>query len=170
MKTPRLFKTVALVWACAALAMTVPAEARPITAHAGTTFTLTPIEFDTGGNPTKFAHTVDGVVRVSLFGNCTVHFDVIAVPASPTTFGLTGTCQITTADGTSTLALEVNGTVAIDTANPAFGDFRYDAKISGGTGRMAAARGKATIDGFAMFTSPGTGKATWVMIGLVADQ
>lgn len=168
MKTSNLFKTLALVVACAALAMTtVPAEARLIKAHAGTTFTLTPSEFDSSGNPTKFSHTVDGVVSVSSLGNCTFHADVIGLPRPDGSLSLTGTGWITTADGATTLDIEVTGVVAIDPATPAFGDFHYDTKFTGGTGQMANARGKADIDGFGMFTSPSEGKATWVMSGNV---
>src|SRR5256886_17665752 len=81
-----LFKSIALVVGCAALAMTtVPAQAGVVKGHAGTTFTLTPVTFDTSGNPTKFTHTVDGVVRVFEIGNCTFHADVIVLPPKPNT-------------------------------------------------------------------------------------
>ena len=174
MKTLNLFKAVTLALACAALAMTTttPAEAGVIKAHAGTTFVLTPVAFDANGNPTLFTHTVDGVVRVSLLGNCTVHFDVIVgAPKTATDpFTLVGTCRITSADGATTLDAEVEGTGTPDPANPAFLNFHYDVKFTGGTGQMANARGTADIDGFGMFTSASTGKATWLLEGNVATH
>jgi len=172
MKTFNLFKAITLLLGCAALAMTITtsAEAAVIKANAGTTFVLIPLEFDANGNPTKFTHTVDGVVRVSSLGNCTVHFDVIAVPRPDGTFGAAGTCQITTADGNTTLNAEVTAAVAPDPANPYFANFHYDVKFIGGTGQMANARGTADIDGFAMFTSASTGKATWLLEGNVETR
>lgn len=175
MKTFNLFKAITLSLACAALAMTTitPAEAGVIKAHAGTTFVLTPEAFDANnGNPTLFTHTVDGVVRVSLLGNCTVHFDVIVgAPKTATDpFTLVGTCRITSADGATTLDAEVEGTGTLDPANPAFLNFHYDVKFTGGTGQMANARGTADIDGFAMFTSATTGKATWLLEGNVSTR
>jgi hypothetical protein len=168
MKQRSLFKLTALALGCATLAMTtLPAQARDIRAHAGTTFDLLPVEFDANGNPTKFTHTIDGVVRVSSLGNCTFHGDVVGFPRPDGSFELTGTGRITTADGATSLDFEVKGVVAIDPANPAFGNFHYDARFTGGAGRMANARGKADIDGFGMFTSPSTGKATWVLQGEV---
>lgn len=175
------FKSIVLALGCAAWAVSsIPAQANLpgwqgpeylIKAHAGTTFTpLTPLEFDAAGNPTKFSHAVEGVVRVSSLGNCAVTFDVIAVPASPTSFNLTGTCRITSADGRATLDSEVTGSITIDPANPLFGNFRYDAKFTGGTGRMANARGQAVIDGMARFSADGGGKATWYMEGYVVTM
>src|ERR1051326_1650436 len=78
MNTLKQFKGISLLLACAALAMTTaPANAGVVKAHAGTTFDLTPVAFDANGNPTKFTHTVDGLLRVSVLGNCTFHADVI---------------------------------------------------------------------------------------------
>lgn len=169
MKTSKLFKTLALAMTFAAVAMTtVPAEAAVIQAHAGTTFTLTPVEFDQQGNPTKFSHTVDGVVRVSLLGNCTGHFDIVAVPRPDGTFGLAGTLQITSADGQTTLNGEVEGATSPEPANALMANFHYDVKFTGGTGLMAKARGRGDIDGFALFNeSFAGGKATWLMRGHV---
>ncbi|HTL56439.1 MAG TPA: hypothetical protein VL361_12220 [Candidatus Limnocylindrales bacterium] len=66
MKTLDLSKFVALVLACAAFAMaTTLADAGVIKANGGTTFTFEPVAFDVHGNPVRFTHTVDGVVRVS---------------------------------------------------------------------------------------------------------
>jgi len=169
MKTSNLFKVFALALTCAALAMTAaPAEARLVKAHAGTTFTLTPVEFDPSGNPTKFTHTVDGVVRVSSLGNCTVHFDVIGVPRPDGTFALTGSVQITSADGQTTLSAVVEGSTSSEPANALMANFHYEVAFTGGTGLMANARGKADIDGFALFNADfGSGKATWAMNGRV---
>jgi hypothetical protein len=173
-----LFKSITLALGCAALAVTtIPVQAdRPdhpwrhhvITAHAGNTFTLVPVEFDANNNPIKFTHTVDGVVRVSLLGNCTVHFDVIAVPRPDGTFGLSGTVQITSANGDTTLNADVEGGTSPEPDNRLMGNFHYDVKFTGGTGLMANARGRADIDGFALFNEDfAGGKATWLMNGTV---
>lgn len=139
-----------------------------IKAYAGTTFILTPVP----ERPTEFPHTVDGVVRVSLLGNCTVHFDVLMFAPKTTKdpFTLLGTLRITSADGTTTLDADVVGTATFDPANAGFMNLHYDVKFTGGTGQMAHARGKADIDGFAMFTSATTGKATWSLKGTVATH
>ena len=162
-----------LVLGCAALAMTTtPVNAGVIKAHAGTTFNLTPVAFDANGNPTMFTHTVDGVVRVSVLGNCTFHADVIvgAPKTAQDPFTLAGTCRITSADGSATLDAEVVGTGTPDPANPSFLNFHYDVRFTGGTGPMANARGTGDIDGFAMFTSASTGEATWVLQGNVSTH
>ena len=166
-----LFKSIALTLGCAELIMiSTPAEAGAIKAHAGTTFTLTPVEF-TNGIPAKFTHTVDGVVRVSLLGNCTVHADVVAVPSPDfSSFSLTGTFRITSADGNTTLDAEVKGVATTDPDNPSFANFHYDVKFTGGTGQMANARGTGDIDGFGMFTSETKGTATWLLQGNVATH
>ena len=173
MKTRNLFKAIALALGCATLAMTTAfAEARDIKAHAGSTFVNAPVEFDAHGNPTKFAHTVDGVLRVYSLGNCTFHADVVAVPRPDGTFALSGTFRITSADGNTTLDGEVQGATAPDeSGNPAFANFHYDVKFTGGTGRMDGARGKGDIDGFGI-TSPdfSTGKATWLLQGNVTSR
>ena len=137
-----------------------------ITANAGSTFTLLP-----SGTPGVLNHTVDGVVQLSVLGNCTFHADVKAYlpTAAGEPFVLTGTAIFTSADGSATLAIEVEGWAAPDPANPgSFVDFHYDVTITGGTGKFATARGSGEIDGFGMFTSESTGKATWTMTGHVA--
>ena len=166
-----LFKSITLVLGCAAFALTsTRAEAGAIKAHAGTTFTLTPVEF-ANGIPTKFTHTVDGVVRVSLLGNCTVHADVIAVPSPDfSSFSLAGTFRITSADGATSLNAEVKGVATTDPDNQYFANFHYDVKFTSGTGRMANASGKGDIDGFGMFTSETKGTATWLLEGNVATH
>jgi len=172
-----LFKLMTLALGCAALAMTtVPAQAGVVKGHAGTTFTLTPVTFDTSGNPTKFTHTVDGVVRVFEIGNCTFHADVIVLPPKPNTTDpwlLAGTFRITSANGATILNADAVGTATPDPANPAlFLNFHYDVKFTGGTGAMTNARGTAVVDGFAMFTDVATGKgnATWLIQGNVATR
>ena len=137
-----------------------------ITANAGSTFTLLP-----SGTPGVLNHTVDGVVQLSVLGNCTFHADVKAYlpTAAGEPFVLTGTAIFTSADGSATLAIEVEGWAAPDPANPgSFVDFHYDVTFSGGTGAFSTARGSAEIDGFGMFTSESAGKATWTMRGHIA--
>ena len=159
-----LFRLITLALGCAVLAMITPCvEAGVIKGHAGTTFDLIPVEFDSNGRPTKFTHTVDGVVRVFELGNCTVHADVIATPLPDGSFTATGTFRITSADGGTTLDAKAVAVVTIDPANPLFGNFHYDVIFTGGTGQMANAHGTGDIDGFAMFTSQTTGKATWLL-------
>jgi len=171
MNKHRLLKFIALSLCCATLALlAAPADAGVVKANGGTTFLLIPVEFDANGNPTKFTHTVDGVVGVSSLGNCTIHADVIALTRPDGSFSLTGTFRITSADGATTLDAEVEGVVSLDPVNPAFGNLHYDVKFIGGTGQMANARGKGDIDGFGMFTSQTTGKATWLLQGNVATH
>jgi len=174
MITSNLFKNILLAIACATLATaTVPVQAGVLKGHAGTTFVLTPVEFNSAGVPTKYTHTVDGVVRVFEIGNCTFHADVIVfAPKTPTDpFILVGTFQITTADGSTILNADAAGTATADPTNPAlFLNFHYDVKLTGGTGQMSNARGDADVDGFAMFTTASTGKATWLLQGNVATR
>jgi hypothetical protein len=168
MTTHKLFKHFALLLACSTLALAnIPVQAAGVKGHAGTTFNLTPIEFGPTGVPTKYTHIVDGVVRVFELGNCTFHADVIITQANSTApFILTGTFLITTADGTSSLTADAAGIGTPDPTNPSlFLNFHYDLKFTGGTGTMAHARGTGDVDGFAMFTSQSTGKATWLLHG-----
>ena len=157
-----VFKKFSLAFVFIALTA-APALAGVLKGHAGTTFDLIPVEFDSNGRPTKFTHTVDGVVRIFELGNCTVHADVIAVPQPDGSFTATGTFRITSSDGATTLEAKAVAVVTVDPANPLFGNFHYDVTFTGGTGQMANARGKGDIDGFAMFTSQTTGKATWLI-------
>ena len=95
------FKTFALALGCAALAMTtVPAGAGLIKAHGGTTFVLSPVL----GHPEQLNHSIDGVARVSIMGNCTFHGDVlIYLPtAAGQPYVLAGTGRFTSADGSTT--------------------------------------------------------------------
>jgi hypothetical protein len=173
MRKLNVLRLITLVFACATLAMTMlPAQAGVVKGHAGTTFDLTPVAFDATGRPTKYTHTVDGVVRIFELGNCTFHADVIITQANANDpFVLTGTFRITTADGNTVLKADAAGIGTPDPANPAFFlNFHYDIKFTGGTGAMANARGTADVDGFAMFTGPGGGKATWLVQGNIFTQ
>jgi hypothetical protein len=177
MKNLTPFRLVALALAGAALAIvTFPAlgdrsgdrghRGHLINAHGGTTFALTPVEFDASGNPTKFSHTVNGVVRVSLLGNCAFQADIPAVPHRDGTFSLAGTFRITSADGETSLDAEVEGVATPDPANPLFANVHYDVKFTSGTGRMKDVRGgRAEMDVAAMFTSQAGGTATWLLLG-----
>jgi hypothetical protein len=169
MKKFNLIKATALALACATLAMSnLPTEAGVIKGHAGTTFVLSPVP----GHPDQLTHSIDGVVRISTLGNCTFHGDVLIY--LPTAVGqpylLSGTCRFTSADGTTTLDADVEGIGTVDPANASFLNIHYDVKFTGGTGQMAHARGAGEIDGFGMFTSETTGKATWVLQGNVATH
>ena|SRR5437879_4918691 len=169
MKITRMMKNVALAIGCAALAViAAPCHASPIKAHAGTTFVLSAVP----GHPEQLTHAIDGVVRVSALGNCTFHGDVLIY--LPTAAGkpyiLVGTCRFTSADGTTTLDAQVEGIGTPDPANPSFLNIHYDVKFTGGTGEMANARGRGEIDGFGMFTSETTGKATWLLQGNVSTR
>lgn len=180
MKTHRLYAIVALALGSAIIAATtVPSHAdrRPgygphtqrITAHAGTTFTpLEVVEVNEEHVPIKFRHLVDGVARVSLLGNCTVHFDVIAVPRPDGTFSVDGTLQITTAGGQTTLNADVAGSTSAEPDNGLMANFHYDVTFTGGTGPMADVRGTAEIDGMLLFNEGfAGGKATWAMDGKI---
>jgi hypothetical protein len=165
-------------------------SAQEFFANAGTTFILVPIP---STSPAQNTHTVDGVVEVSPLGACTVHFDlVVTSTTSPTKpYTVTGTQTITTADGSSTVTSSVNGYLSSNPANATFLGIHYELKFTGGTGKLAGARGHTTLQGFAATaTAPGsidfpgstgilpqnadliappsgdlTGKACWVMKG-----
>jgi hypothetical protein len=155
-------------------------------ANGGTTFVLFPTS-----DPYVATHTIDGVVRVSLLGNCQFHAIVnLAYTAPPTEpffanelFLLQdGVFTITTADGSSTLTASAEGYATLN-ANLYMLDIHYVVRFTGGTGELADARGSAELDGFAMFTdvwvtatdNPGfsifppatdyPGKACWIMRG-----
>ena len=165
-----LFKSIALALGCAALTMTViSAPAGPIKAHAGTTFVLSPV----AGHPDQLTHAIDGVVRVSSMGNSTFHGDVLILnvpPAPGQPYLLSGTCRFTSADGATTLDAQVEGIGTPDPANASFLNIHYEVRFTGGTGDMANAHGHGEIDGFAMFTSQTTGKATWLLQGNVSTR
>jgi hypothetical protein len=154
------FRIVALALACAALVMT--AKARDIEGNSGNNFSLAPT-----ATPGVFMLTHPGVAQVSSLGNCTFDGEEVATfPATPDQpLTLKGTWRFTSADGSSTLDAEVAGTGTPDPANPNFVNLRYRVKFTGGTGKMAAARGKAEMTGVAMLTSPSGGTTTFVFAG-----
>ena len=174
MKKHNVVKSLALALGSAALlwgTINLPASdtlsrnAAALRANGGTTFDLLPTAV-----PGVFTHTVNGIAQVSLLGNCSVHADVIVQfstnPDEPAI--LNGSLTFTTADGATTLTTHVEGTGTPDPANPnSFLNFQYQVRFTGGSGRFAAARGKAAINGAALFTSASTGKATWTLQGYV---
>ena len=169
MKKFNLFKLIILVLGCVALAMIAPsAQAGVLKANAGTTFVLSAV----AGHPEQLTHSIDGVVRVSTLGNCTFHGDVLIY--LPTAAGkpyiLVGNCRFTSAAGTTTLDAQVEGVGTPDPDNASFLNIHYDVKFTGGTGEMANAHGRGEIDGFGMFTSETTGKATWLLQGNVSTS
>lgn len=158
MKRHNLSKVLGLTLTCAVLGLGgTAAGAREFRAHGGTTFVMIPI---LSSNPLQYSHTVDGVVWISLLGDCTFHALVTAtVPTPPSAiWPLTdGVFTITTADGTSTLTATAEGYGKLNPANPAILDIYYKVTFTGGTGRLANAHGTAEIvDGFAaLATNPG---------------
>lgn len=150
-----------------------PRRTEAIRAHAGTTFLLEPTAFDEQQRPVKFSHTVDGVARTTLLGNCTVHFEVIGIPQPDGTFALSGQTLLTSTDGLSTLVGDVEGvTSADDSGNPLFANFHYDVTFTAGSGRIeGVVGGKAGIDGLAEFAPDFShGKATWSLQGAVIER
>ena len=168
-----LFRAIAL--GCAALVSgsgkisaqdTLPANAADIRVTAGNTFALIPT-----ADPNVFGHPVDGVAQVSLLGNC--HFHGEGEVHLPTTAGQpivivsTSPWTLTAADGTASLKFDAQGTAVFDPANPSFVNLKYNATFVGGTGAFATARGKATFEVTAQFTSALAGLGTWTMKGYV---
>src|SRR5262245_62408101 len=160
-----LFKQFSPALVFAALILTGNStHAADIRVNAGTTWILGPT-----ADPAVLTHTVDGIVQVSLLGNCTFHADVlVGLPAGPgQPYTLSGTFTFTSADGTTTLNADAVGTATPDPANAGFLNFRYHVSFTGGTGSFAKARGEADSDGAALFTSASAGKATWTLKGHV---
>jgi len=168
MKILRQLRIITLALACAALAMTAAtAHAAPIKGNSGNNFELSPTPM-----PGVLTLTHPGVAQVSLLGNCTFDGDeVVLVPTAPgQPFILKGTWRFVSADGATTLDAEVEGTGTPDPANPNFVNLHYDVKFTGGTGQMANARGRAEMDGVAMFTSPSGGTTTFVFAGKISTD
>ena len=144
-----------------------PAKAGEIRGSSGNNFSLAPT-----ATPGVFTLTHPGVAQVSLMGNCT--FDgtetVIAPTAADQPFILTGTFRFTSADGTTTLDVEAEGTGTPDPANPNFINLHYTMKFTGGTGKMASVRGKGELDGVAMFTSATGGTTTFNFAGQISTH
>jgi len=143
------------------------ANAGEIRGSSGNNFTLTPT-----ATPGVFHMTHPGVAQVSLLGNCTFDGEEIVIaPTGPNgLFILSGTWHFATANGSSTLDAEVEGTGTPDPTNPNFVNLRYTFKFTGGTGIMANARGKGQMDGVAMLTSPNGGTTTFTFTGQVSTR
>jgi hypothetical protein len=173
MKGLSLRKTFALMTSCGALALgsaqvnladTLPPNAAALRANAGITFVLAPTP-----NQSIFTITADGVVQVSLLGNCTEHAELLVqFPSGPgQPILLSGNGTLTSADGATTLKFRVTGTATPDPANGAFFNNNYQATFTGGTGAFAAARGVAQISEVVKFNSQTSGTGTWTMKGYV---
>jgi hypothetical protein len=143
------------------------AEAGEIRGSSGNNFTLTPT-----ATPGVFTLTHPGVARVSLLGNCTFDgTETLVMPATPDQpLTTTGTFQFVSADGSSTLEAEVIGRGTPDPANPNFVNLHYTIKFTGGTGKMANARGKGELTGTAMLTSPAGGTTTFTFRGQISTH
>lgn len=168
-----LIKTLGLMLSSGALALgsaqvngqdTLPANAAALRANAGNTFVLTPT-----ANPSVFKITADGVVQVSVMGNCSEHAELLVqFPASAgQPILLNGTGTLTSSDGATTLNFSVSGTATPDPANPAFFNNNYQATFTGGTGAFASAKGVAQISELVKFSSQTAGTGTWTMKGYV---
>lgn len=148
-----------------ALAVTVaPANARDIKANGGTTFELTP-----SITPGALINSANGPARVSVVGNCTLRIDeIVTLPTAPDQhIRIKALWRFTSADGATILDTEVEGPGIPDPANPSFVNIHYKLKFTGGTGRMANAKGRAEVDVLAMFTSATGGTAAWSLDRLV---
>ncbi len=174
MKKSKITEIALLAAGCAVLAFasialkadTLPASAAAIKANAGNTFVLTPTP-----QQNIFKITADGVVQVSLMGNCSEHADVqVTFPTSPgQPILLSGSGALTSSDGSTTLKFNVTGTATPDPANPAFFNNRYRATFAGGSGAFASASGTAEISETVKFSSPASGTGTWTMKGYVVS-
>jgi len=104
-----LSKVLGLALGCAALVLGTiyvsanpkPRESKPFHANAGTTFVLLPAS--TPGGPQS--HNIDGVVRVSVLGDCSFHATAnLVATTTPGSYLITdGIFLFTSADGKSTL-------------------------------------------------------------------
>lgn len=168
MKIRNPFRNIALAFACAAMVITfTSATAGEIRGSSGNNFTLTPT-----GAPGTFTLTHPGVAQVSLLGNCMFEgTETLVMPVSPDMpLTMTGTFRFTSADGTTTLDADVEGVGTPDPANPSFVNLRYRMKFTGGSGKMAGARGKAILHGVAMLTSQTGGTTTFVFEGQLSKH
>jgi hypothetical protein len=174
MKKLKFLPFLALAIVCAAL-VTSPyavraddnrANSSAIRATTGNTFALVPTS-----DPSVFGHPVDGVAQVSLLGNC--HFHGESTIYMPTSAGQSirivssSPWSLTSSDGADSLRFDVEGTAAFDPANPLFANITYHASFVGGTGKFVDAKGNATMEVTAMFTSQLAGLANWTMKGIV---
>ena len=187
-----LSKVLGLALGCAALLLGAiymsadpkPSESKLFHANAGTTFVLLPAS--TRGGPRS--HNIDGVVRVSVLGDCQFHATANLVETTtPGSFLITdGIFLFTSADGKSTLKATAEGTLVVNPVNPYMGDIEYDVTFTGGTGSQAGAHGFGKLQGMVMFTTidlvqpddttvppeppappagSSTGKACWLLDG-----
>ena len=132
-----------------------------VTIKAGTAFNLSPV-FDTNGAPVfPWQHEVRGIVQVSHLGNGTVAFkvgiDSGAACAGGHNFCLSGTMTITTLAGDK-LEANVVGWAQADPNDPkqtpSMYSLYYAVTITGGTGKLAGARGQGEVTGAFNFTEP----------------
>jgi hypothetical protein len=65
------------------------------------------------------------------------------------------------------LKFNVEGTATFDPANPLFANLTYKVTFIGGTGAFVGAKGNATMEVTAEFTSALAGLANWTMKGVV---
>jgi hypothetical protein len=176
MKTFSLSQALALTVTCAALVVvsnspvaadTGPASnAAAIRVTTGNTFALVPT-----ADPTVFGHPVDGVAQVSLMGNCHFHgVGTVYFPTSadqPIRIVSSSPWTLTSSDGANSLKFNVEGTATFDPNNPLFGNVTYNVTFVGGTGAFVGAKGTATMEVTAEFTSALAGLANWTMKGMV---
>jgi hypothetical protein len=156
---------------------------------AGTVFDLNNLDAEGKLLPFPWKHQVRGIAQVSNLGNCRVFFDVSINPGSDCKgkhlFCLSGTMTVTTLAGDK-LETEVVGWADPDPKdpkpNPTMFKLHYDVTITGGTGKLAGARGLGDVEGAFMFAgAPGgdadptddlfcegyAGVATWQFDGLL---
>ncbi len=188
----RPFKVLGVALGCAVLVLGAiyasanpkPRESKPFHANAGTTFVLLPAS--TPGGPQS--HNIDGVVRVSVLGDCSFHATAnLVATTTPGSYLITdGIFLFTSADGKSTLTATAAGTLVVNPKNPYMGDIEYDVTFTGGTGSQAGAHGFGKLEGMVMFTTidlvqsddatvppeppappagSSTGKACWLLDG-----
>jgi len=175
MKMLPSLRTFAISLTCAALVMAgSPADAdvgpstnaAAIRVTTGNTFALVPT-----ADPNVFGHPVDGVAQVSVMGNA--HFHGEGTIYLPTSAGQsirivnTSPWTLTSSDGANSLKFDVVGTATFDPANPLFANLTYQVTFTGGTGRFVGAKGTATMEVTAEFTSALAGLANWTMKGVV---
>ena len=155
-----LSKILGLALGCAILALSAiyasadpkPSESKQFHANAGTTFVLLP---PTASTPGVRSHNIDGVVRVSVLGDCSFHATANLVATStPGSYLITdGIFLFTSADGKSTLTATAEGTLTVNPANGYMADIQYDVTFTGGTGSQAGAHGFGKLQGMVMFTT-----------------
>jgi hypothetical protein len=175
MKKHNMLRILTLTFTCAALVIrcltvnadgVLPTNSAAIRVTTGNTFALVPTS-----NPNVFGHPVDGVAQVSVMGNCHFHGEgTIYLPTSAgqqITIVNTSPWTLTSSDGANSLQFNVVGTATFDPANSLFANLTYNVTFIGGTGAFVGARGTATMEVTAEFTSALAGLANWTMKGVV---